>query len=49
MISVVMVVEDGSHLETWSGSFCQFVESGEEQSADRTCLAERFLVSAGGL
>jgi len=48
MIGLVMAVEDGSHLDTWPGSFCQFVEPGEEQCAVRTCLAERVLVSVGG-
>jgi len=47
-IGVVMAVDDGSHLNTCPGSFCQYVEPGEEQCAVRTCLAERVLVSVGG-
>jgi len=43
-----MAVEDGSHLNTWLGSFCQFVQPGAEQCAVRTGLAERDLVSVGG-
>jgi len=43
MIGVVMAVEDGAHLDTWPGSFCNRVLPGEEQCVVRTSLAERVL------
>jgi len=47
-ICVVMDAEDGSHLNTWPGSFRQFVEPGQEQCAVRTCLEEREFPSVEG-
>ena len=47
MIHEVMAVEDGSHLDTWPCSSCQFVKPDEEQCAVLTCLEERVLMSVG--